>query len=83
MAYGRNTHRWKDNEMEERFARIWEAYDEEHHILEYMLSSRTNEREPVDENTQEDIATIIQWLGSPVGLSFLEKVLGVEVRRLI
>ncbi len=81
--YGRNTYRWKDNEMEERFAKEWAKQNEQGHTLEYLLSSRINEREPVDEETQKAVATVVQWLGSPVGLCFLEDVLELEVRQLI
>ncbi len=75
---GRFTHRFKDNPMEKRFADAWEDHNANGHTTEYLLSSIINERAYVEEVDQEKIATIIQWLGSPVGLAFLEDALGID-----
>ena len=80
---GRYEYRLKDNPMEQRFAEEWKKQETVGHTLEYLLSSRINEREAVDEHDQEVAATVIQWLGSPVGLAFLEDVLGVDIREQI
>ena len=77
---GKHTHRFISNPLEERFAKVWEEQERWHHNLEYLLSSRVNEREHVSEEIQEAAATIIQWLGSPVGQAFLEDALEIDVR---
>lgn len=71
----------RGNAREEVFATRWEEENRTRRgILVCLLHSRFNERgsQEVDEDdlTQEEAsnaATVIQWLGSPVGWSFLEK----------
>lgn len=77
--FGKNTHRWKQNPLEEKFAKAWAEQNEQGRTLEYILSTNIRNRpEPVSEEIQVAVATTIQWLGSPVGQSFLEDVLGVD-----
>lgn len=80
MITGKSVHRWKQNPLEEMFARVWDRQNQDGHTLEYLLSDDPNQRVFVDDETQEAAATIIQWLGSPVGQGFLEEVLGFNVR---
>lgn len=79
MIKGKNTHRWAQNPLEQRFAEAWSQQQEFSYTLDYLLSDRVNERQPVSEETQVAVATVIQWLGSPVGQGFLEEVLGEEI----
>lgn len=74
---GLNTHRFGDNPIEEIFAKLWEEENvkqlgKPNGLLEYLISSRVNEAEPVTAREAQVAATIIQWLGSPVGQSFLQ-----------
>lgn len=77
----RNTHRLSENPLEASFLDTWETDPSFVHTLDYILSDRVNERGPVSERDLEVAATVIQWLGSPVGQCFLEKVTGVEIRK--
>jgi len=70
---GIHQYRFKSNLLEKVFAETWEAQNGRGHTLEYLLSLR-NERESVTDREREVAATVIQWLGSPVGQSFLEDV---------
>ena len=76
---GKNTHRFKQNPLEKVFAEAWEEINTDtfgklngKRILDYLLAEEPNE--PLMEVTGRDrmvAATVIQWLGSPVGRSFL------------
>lgn len=73
---GKYHRRLKENPEERRFAKAWEKVNTEpkefglrHHMLRHMLSVR-GERCPTPAEI-ELAATIIQWLGSPVGRGFL------------
>jgi hypothetical protein len=79
---GLNAHRQAYSPVERLFAETWAEYDKENHILEYLLSDTINESQPVSEDDQVTVATVIQWLGSPVGQGFLAKVLGKPVLKL-
>ena len=77
---GLHTHRLADNPEEKRFAEAWENENEQGEILNYLLDPEngTGYRPPFSsERDREVAATVIQWLGSPVGQSFLRD-LGYE-----
>ncbi len=74
---GISDHRLAFNPLEQRFAENWQELCKRGQ-LEYMLSSRVNERMPVEDKDQKVANTIIQWLGTPVGQAFLEDVLFSE-----
>jgi len=78
---GLHEYRFKTNPLEERFAEKWAEQNELGNTLEYILSSTVNEREPVAEREKVVVATMMQWLGSPVGQAFLEDALGFDVRK--
>lgn len=78
MTEGLHSHRLKSNPMEKRFAECWDERQVYGRTLEYILSVDNIPR-PVNEHDEQVAATVIQWLGSPVGLSFLEKVLQLEI----
>ena len=78
---GLHTYRLRDNATERRFAKAW---------VEENTSGPTNPipllahllgdgRDPVIPTLRDEevAATVIQWLGSPVGMSFLKKVLAL------
>lgn len=77
---GLHTHRFKDNPEEERFARAWNEQNESGSNLAYLLDPKSGcGGRPVDRSKWEHqvAATVIQWLGSPVGQCFLRD-LGYE-----
>lgn len=74
-------YRFKTNPLEERFAKVWIEQNKKGHIIEYMLSEIPNTRTDVDDGTQDKICGMMQWLGSPVGLYFISKALGFDVRK--
>ena len=73
---GLHQYRFKDNPLEKAYAEQWEKDNKEGRILDYLLAKDPNY--PKDEVTDRDIevaATVIQWLGSPCGQSFVEDVI--------
>jgi len=76
---GLSTYRLADNLLEQRFAEAWESI-QHGNILDYLLSP-TNRLEDTTTTERDKIvaATVIQWLGSPVGQTFLRDVLNVEL----
>ena len=83
MAYkGINVGRIYREPMEKRFADEWEHQMEYGHTLDYLLTERPNEPGfPYPSERDEVVAaTITQWLGSQVGLSFISHALGFDVR---
>ncbi len=70
MEYkGRNQHRLESNPLEKDFIEAWEKLNNGR-TLELILHEEPTERD------KEVAATIIQWLGSPVGIDFIDDVLG-------
>ena len=59
--------------MEKRFAQEWDRFNQEQHPLEYLLGDGTRRGHATDEQ-HELAATVVQWLGSPVGRAFLDDV---------
>ncbi|MCK4793089.1 MAG: hypothetical protein KAV87_55680 [Desulfobacteraceae bacterium] len=69
---GKSQYRFKDNLSEQIFAEVWEEQNTHGKILDYLLAEDNNR--PCGEVTDRDrmvAATVIQWLGSPVGDNFL------------
>ena len=69
---GIHEHRLADNPLEAKFAKRWRENCERGQ-LEQILSVTT-----VSDRDETVAATVIQWLGSPVGLSFVKAVLKPE-----
>jgi len=79
---GLHQYRFRDNPMEEKFARAWNDQNiakpgtsDGRGTLDYLLAKDCNF--PAGEVTARDrivAATVIQWLGSPVGQGFLRDV---------
>lgn len=77
---GLNSHRLEYNPLENKFAETWEQQNTVGSTLAYILSGPKNVRSDISERDEVVAATVIQWLGSPVGQCFLEDVLGIEIR---
>lgn len=71
---GKSIHRLKSNPAEKALHDAWQAENDEGHILEYLLGD-DNRRGDVSERDAMVAATVIQWLGSPVGHNFLQRVM--------
>ena len=75
---GKSQYRFKQNPAERIFAEAWEEKNSSKYvrsILDYLLAEDNNR--PMGEVTERDrmvAATVIQWLGSPVGEGFLQDV---------
>ena len=74
---GMSPHRWKDNPEEKAFAKAWAKSAEDYHTLSYLLAGPEHDQRyhPPDPSPRDYLvaATMVQWLGSPVGRSFLEE----------
>ncbi len=74
---GLNEHRFKENPDEKKFAETWRRHQEQGRVLAHLLDSREiHSGSPPTPSDNEYVvaATVIQWLGSPVGKHFLEEV---------
>jgi len=71
---GLHTYRLKDNPEEERFAKAWDEHNRHGTVLAHLLDTRSVQTgRPVDPTDRDEAvaATVVQWLGSPVGQGFL------------
>ena len=79
---GLHQYRFKQNPMERAFAKAWEAQNNPETslrhgrgTLDYMLAVNPNDpRDEVTDRDREVAATVVQWLGSPVGEGFVRDV---------
>jgi hypothetical protein len=78
---GLHTHRFADNPEEKRFAEAWDTNNSQGRTLTYLLGIG-DQRFPTPplERDEQIAATVIQWLGSPVGQGFLRD-LGYERKK--
>lgn len=77
---GLHTHRFADNPEERRFAEAWAKRDRRNLAALLHDGPQPNveaEVFPPTEREEQVAATVIQWLGSPVGQGFLRD-LGYE-----
>ena len=74
---GINSHRLKQNPRERMFANAWAK--EAPRTLGYILCGQDRNRHEFSQRDAEVAATIIQWLGSPVGTAFVEEVIQEKV----
>ena len=71
---GLRPYRFKDNPEEKRFAEAWAKQCENGKVLDHLLDERpVQQGYPPSASLRDEVvaATIIQWLGSPVGQYFL------------
>lgn len=72
---GLSTYRFADNPEERRFAEAWQRTNDQGRTLDHLLDPRKGEpfgSPPRAEDREREVAaTIVQWLGSPVGQGFL------------
>ena len=70
---GAHLYRLKHNPMEQLFHDEWKHRNDLGHALEYLMGDG-NDRAAISARDEKVAATVMQWLGSPVGQSFLEEV---------
>jgi len=77
---GLNTHRFGQNPLERKFAESWDhVHDYSPNQLGYLLDKTGSFHPPTPSDRDQVVAaTVIQWLGSPVGFHWLAQTLGVE-----
>lgn len=72
----------QNNPREVAFAEQWQKENDEGQILSWLLSRNSEQKQSIKSKPSErDIevaATVIQWLGSNVGMSFLEEAIRRE-----
>lgn len=75
---GLNQHRLSSNQLERRFAEHWDDLNKRGDTLAWILNrfdSRGAQRKGHVSARDADVAaSVIQWLGSPVGQGFLAEV---------
>jgi len=77
--HGLNAHRISREPLEARFAEVWakeNSADKRAPLLAHLLSDGSNNAMPPIPSERDWLVanTVIQWLGSSVGQSFLEEV---------
>lgn len=79
LVHSLNEYRLKANPMERQFLDAWVEQNKFSATLEYVLSGgHANERQSVSLRDAQVVATMMQWLGSPVGSAFLEEATGIK-----
>lgn len=69
---GFHTHRFADNPEEQRFAEAWDRMNARmYRNLPSLLGAPGRPPVQPTERDEQIAATVIQWLGSPVGQGFL------------
>lgn len=74
--HGLSRYRLEQNPLEKKFADAWE--EQAPRTLGYLLCGQDRSNHDYSERDAVVAATIIQWLGSPVGESFVREVLEGE-----
>jgi hypothetical protein len=76
---GLQPHRFKDNPEEKRFADAWASTCRLGSTLAYLLHTGDQIGRPPEPSDRDHVvaATVVQWLGSPVGQAWLRD-LGYE-----
>lgn len=74
---GAHVYRLKSNPKEQAFADAWQEQNQYRHTMLEQLLSDDGGKTPAQVSDRDEMiaATVIQWLGSPVGSCFLRDVL--------
>ncbi len=85
IVLGLHPYRFTDNPEEKRFAVAWDTYNRQGHTLAYLLNPKPGLvwSLPPDPDHRDVVvaATVVQWLGSHVGESFLAELGYVKARK--
>ena len=79
---GINTNRFRSNPTEKIFAIKWEEINTDVHgklnnesVLDFIMANESGHpKGEVSNRDREVAASVIQWMGSPIGLMFLKQV---------
>lgn len=81
---GMHPHRYDTDPMELVFAQAWQAFNKSNAHnpsiptgLDYLLSPDNNRPTHCNDRDRLVASTVIQWLGSPVGQSWLKETLAI------
>ena len=78
MAHiGKNTHRLSSNPLEKTFHDAWKEENKYGNLLEYILGDN-NEKAVLSNRDEMVAASVVQWLGSPVGEDFVRSILALK-----
>ncbi len=86
---GVSSGRYSREPLEKLFAEEWQKQNDKLYrsgaTLDYLLSENEDQHNPMPRSNEDHVkaATVIQWLGSPVGQGFLEKVIRKAKKRKI
>jgi hypothetical protein len=75
---GLHQYRLPTNPLEKRFAELWEAHNNEYpyhgfDTVDTLMSEDSYHPDFASDEERIAMATVIQWLGSPVGQCFLNR----------
>lgn len=83
---GTKHYRFKENPLEEEFARAWKEDNDRPNnspgVLEWSIGNG-NQPGIIEQRDATIAASVIQWLGSPVGQAFLIRVLSRKAGKYI
>jgi hypothetical protein len=74
----KNAHRFVSNPLEKKYYDAWIEENRFGKTLEYILGDNNRRADDVSDRDKMVAATVIQWLGSPVGQGFSESVMKGE-----
>ena len=83
---GAHPYRFASNPREQVFAEAWDEQQRRHSTLEWLLCASEDQQIQVRDLTQLEAtcaATLIQWLGSPVGWAWLQDTLASVGTRIV
>ena len=72
---GKHPHRLAQNPLEKEFSDAWAKANDVHHQTLAMLMGADNRPGATSAQDEMVAATVVQWLGSPVGQGILRSVL--------
>lgn len=70
---GKHTHRLKSNPLERVASNQWNEHNRNGKLLEYIMGDGAKPATDVSDRDQLVAATVMQWLGSPVGLAYVDE----------
>lgn len=68
---GKWQNRFDKNPLEKKFAEAWEDANDWHDLYSDILNNDTDSSKVVSDHDRETVSTVIQWLGSPHGVTFI------------
>lgn len=82
ITHGNSLHRLNSSPEEKRFAQAWADRQRDDDLLAYLMGDGKLKVKSLTDEDRKVAATVVQWLGSPVGQNFLRD-LGYEKERVV